>query len=134
MRKISFFFERSEKSCSSRYARTINILIAVAITSLTLTACSKNQIATTTPTPTPSAKDIALKNAINIYARAKEKGLDFSSGPCLGQIAPDWVADIAHNPRIATDNDPKNQCADFIAGRAHHFIELDPSGNLIRII
>ena len=99
----------------------------------TLTACSKNQASTQVPTPSPSIQDTALKNALNLYARAKTKGQDLSTGPCLGAVAPDWVADIAHNPRQKIDDQPENQCADFINGRAHHFIELDPDGKLIRM-
>jgi hypothetical protein len=138
MRKISFFFERSEKSYSSRpersrRTRTIKILIVAVITSLTLTACSKTQTATVTPSPSPSAKDDALKNALNLYAAKKSAGADLSTGPCLGQVAPDWVADIAHNPRQKVDDIAENQCRDFLDGNAHHFVELDPDGKLIRI-
>ncbi|GEM_PF-590072 len=133
MRKISFFFERSKKSCSSRYARTIKILIVAVITSLTLTACSKKQVATTAPTPSLATQDTALKNALNLYAQKKSAGADFSNGPCLGLAAPDWVADIAHNPRQKSDDLPENQCKDFLDGNAHHFVELDPDGKLIRI-
>lgn len=107
--------------------------MALALTVLTLVACSKNQTATVVPTPSPSTQDIALKNALNLFAQKKSAGTDFSAGPCLGLVAPDWVADIVHNPRQKVDDDPKNRCADFITGRAHHFIELDPSGELIRI-
>ena len=78
-------------------------------------------------------KDEALKNALNLYAQKKAEGADFGSGPCLGTIAPDWVLDIAHSPRQPVDNQPENQCEDFRAGRAHHFVELDPEGKLIQI-
>ncbi|OGD85191.1 hypothetical protein A2696_01705 [Candidatus Curtissbacteria bacterium RIFCSPHIGHO2_01_FULL_41_13] len=86
------------------------------------------------PSPTPAdfrGKEEILKNALNLYAQKKQERIDFSNGPCLGEIAPDWVADIAHNPRQAVDDKPENQCADFREGRAHHFVELDPNGNLI---
>lgn len=76
--------------------------------------------------------DLALKNALNLYAQHKQIGTDFSNGPCLGIIAPDWVLDIAHNPRQPIDDKVENQCQDFREGRAHHFIELDPAGNLIK--
>lgn len=107
------------------------LLLALTLTTLMLSACSKNQVATITPTP--STQDTALKNALNLYAQKKSAGADFSNGPCLGLVAPDWVTDIAHNPRRSIDDDPKNQCADFINGQAHHFIELDPDGKLIKI-
>jgi len=76
-------------------------------------------------------KDDVLKGALNLYIAKKQQGVDFSKGPCLGTIASDWVLDIAHNPRQAIDEKSENQCADFKEGRAHHFIELDPQGNLI---
>jgi hypothetical protein len=41
-------------------------------------------------------------------------------------------ADIAHYPRLAIDDDPANQCAAYRDGTTHHFVELDPEGNLIR--
>jgi hypothetical protein len=47
-------------------------------------------------------------------------------------VLPDWVADIAHRPRQAVDEDPANQCEAIRSGDAHHFVELDPDGNLIR--
>lgn len=89
-----------------------------------------------TPTPTIESKpvDEALGNALNLYSQKKSKGEDLSNGPCLGLVAPDWVADIAHNPRQNVDDKPENQCEDFRQGKAHHFIELDPAGNLIRAI
>lgn len=77
-------------------------------------------------------KDQALKNALNLYAKRKQEGMDFSNGPCLGIVAPDWVLDIAHNPRLPVDDEPENQCEDFRTGRVHHFIELDLDGKLIR--
>jgi hypothetical protein len=42
------------------------------------------------------------------------------------------VADIAHEPRQPVDDEPANQCARFRNGEAHHFVELDPDGALIR--
>ena len=53
-------------------------------------------------------------------------------GPCLGVIKPDWVADVAHDPRRPVDDEPQNQCQAYRDGRAHHFVELDPAGHYIR--
>jgi hypothetical protein len=59
--------------------------------------------------------------------------MDFSCGPCLSDaLMPDWVLDVAHNPRQAMDDLPSNQCPSFREGRAKHFVELDLEGNLIR--
>jgi len=74
--------------------------------------------------------DLAKK----LYQEDKAKGLDFSNGPCLtNKLVDDWVVDVAHNPRQPIDNLPENQCADFRQGKAHHFVELDPNGELIRV-
>jgi hypothetical protein len=66
------------------------------------------------------------------FARARARGVDMSRGPCLGVVAPGWVADVAHNPRQPVDDVPRNQCAAFRSGKAKHFVELDLQGNLIR--
>ena len=84
------------------------------------------------PAPEFQASDEILKNALNLYIQKRQENLDFSTGPCLGKIADDWVLDIAHNPRQDIDNKSENQCPDFLAGRAHHFVEFDPQGNLIK--
>jgi hypothetical protein len=75
----------------------------------------------------------AIKRAMELYRQKVAEGVDFSSGPCLAlEIVPDWCVDIAHNPRQENDDLPENQCASFRAGEVHHFVELDPQGNLIR--
>ena len=83
-------------------------------------------------TKAPEIDAEILKNALNLYIDKRAEGVDLSDGPCLGKIAEDWVLDIAHRPRTAVDDLPENQCVDFREGRAHHFIELDPDGQLIR--
>lgn len=87
-----------------------------------------------TVTPNLPGKDDILKNALNLYIQKKAQGVDMENGPCLGTIGPDWVLDIAHKPRLPIDDLPQNQCVDFREGRAHHFIELDPNGKLIRSV
>lgn len=91
----------------------------------------------TESTNSPNSPDFtgnedAFKNALNLYIQKKQEGLDMSNGPCLGKVADDWVLDIAHNPRQPIDDEPQNQCRDFINGNINHFIEMDPDGNLIR--
>ena len=85
-----------------------------------------------TSNPSYQIEDETLKNALNLYATKKQAGIDLTNGPCLGYAADDWVVDIAHNPRQEIDDKPQNQCAEFRKGQAHHFIELDLDGNLIR--
>ncbi len=67
------------------------------------------------------------------YNQAVNSQQDLSAGPCLGQIAPDWVLDIAHLPRQPIDDLPQNQCADYSQGIAHHFAEMSPRGEIIRV-
>jgi hypothetical protein len=84
---------------------------------------------------TKSDKDLAIEKAKIVYEQKKKEGINFDSGPCLSEeIIPDWAADIAHNPREEIDNKPENQCQSFREGKTHHFVELDPLGNLIRAI
>jgi hypothetical protein len=78
--------------------------------------------------------DNAVKKAREIYKNREGIGTDFSSGPCLSNdLLPDWVVDIAHNPRQKLDDLPENQCQAFIEGRAKHFVELDLEGEVIRV-
>ena len=78
-------------------------------------------------------KDQAIAAAKFIYAgKAKE---DLSAGPCLSESLPglsDWAVDVAHDPRQPVDDQPANQCQSFRDGDTHHFVELTPSGQLIR--
>jgi hypothetical protein len=76
---------------------------------------------------------LAEVQAKTLFRNLQIEGVDISNGPCLSNdLMPDWVADIAHNPRQPIDNLPENQCSAFLEGKAHHFIELDLDGNLIR--
>ena len=77
-----------------------------------------------------SDRDRAIRLARELYEAKKREGMDFDSGPCLSEeVMPDWCVDIAHEP---ADNLPQNQCRSYRTGRVHHFVELDPEGNLIR--
>lgn len=78
-------------------------------------------------------KDLAIAQAIELWRIALLSGDDLSSGPCLSnKVIPDWVADVAHNPRQDIDNLPANQCTAYLSGEAKHFVEIDLEGNLIR--
>ena len=79
-----------------------------------------------------AVRDIATSQAQELCRATLAAGDDLSSGPCLGRVAPDWIADVAHNPRQDVDNLPENQCADFGEGKVHHFVEVDENCNLIR--
>ncbi len=115
------------------------LITTLILTVLALTACTPKTAKTAPSSPAPPKIETqipaeVLKNALNLYSQKKSENVDFSNGPCLGKIGNDWVLDIAHNPRQATDDKPQNQCADFKNGTAHHFIELDLDGKMIRAI
>ena len=67
------------------------------------------------------------------------QNLDYKNGPCLSDDNPnwnisDWVCDVAHSPRQTVDDLVENQCLEFREGKAHHFVEVDPRCNLIKVI
>jgi hypothetical protein len=77
-------------------------------------------------------REAAIAAARAAYAKAKAEGEDLSRGPCLGTVLPNWVADVAHDPRLDVDDQPENQCEAYRSGEVEHFVELDPEGNVIR--
>lgn len=78
--------------------------------------------------------DKAVGSAKSLYRRRALEGMDMSSGPCLtNDLMPGWVVDIVHAPRVPSDDWKENQCAAYLEGRASHFVELDTSGNLVRV-
>ena len=81
-------------------------------------------------------EDLAKADCVKVCESEVAVGNDLSSGPCL--VNPfagltDWVCDVAHNPRQAVDNEPKNQCSAYRAGKATHFVEVDESCNIINV-
>ncbi len=82
-----------------------------------------------------SDRDRAIRMAQALFREKRAQGIDMSSGPCLAEeIIPDWAVDVSHSPREEIDNLPQNRCRSFREGRVHHFVELDPDGNLIRAV
>lgn len=83
----------------------------------------------------PSGSQRAVDEAQAAFRQAQASGQDLSSGPCISESLPslpDWVADIAHDPREPVDDVQANQCSRYSSGEAHHFVELAPDGTLIR--
>lgn len=114
----------------------IFVVIYLTLTQKQVLAPTKNTKISKSIIQSPSpisfvGKEEILKNALNLYIKNKEAGLDMSKGPCLGIIAQDWVLDIANNPRQPEDDKIENQCSEFREGKVHYIIELDPQGNLI---
>lgn len=82
-----------------------------------------------------SDRDRAIRMAQVLFREKKAQGIDMTNGPCLAdEIIPDWAVDVAHSPREEIDNLPQNQCQSWRAGRVHHYVELDPEGNVIRAV
>jgi hypothetical protein len=82
-----------------------------------------------------SDRDRAVDKAQAVYRQATATGRALSEGPCIAETIPglrDWVVDIAHDPRQPADDDPANQCERYQSGQAHHFVELDADGTLIK--
>lgn len=83
----------------------------------------------------PSGSQRAVDEAQVAFRQLQASGTDLSAGPCIAESLPglpDWVADIAHDPRQPIDDVPANQCQRYRSGQAHHFVELTPQGELIR--
>ena len=92
-------------------------------------------------TQSTTNKDVKEQAVFSCLKICKDnlQNLDYTNGPCLSDDNPnwnitDWVCDVAHSPRELIDNLPENQCSEFREGKAHHFVEVDPSCNLIRAI
>jgi len=92
----------------------------------------KHGVPSTTPDYVSEQQSMIIQ-AQQMYQKTKAMGEDFYSGPCLGNINSDWVADVAHSPRQAVDDQSQNQCTDYRSGKAHHFIELDLNGEIIKV-
>lgn len=81
-----------------------------------------------------TAEQMAIIQCQELFQLKMAEGVDMSPGPCLSNdLIPDWVCDVAHNPRQEMDNDPDNQCSAFEEKKAHHFVELDQSGQVIQV-
>jgi hypothetical protein len=82
-----------------------------------------------------SDRDRAVDQAQAVYRQSVTSGVALSQGPCIAEQLPglpDWVVDIAHDPRVPADDDPANQCRRYSSGQAHHVVELDADGTLIK--
>jgi hypothetical protein len=118
---------------------TLLVFLVIVVTSLaTVFANSGNPFERKVKNSYKPGVDVEADSAVNqakkVYLQKKDQGIDFTDGPCLtNDLLPDWVVDIVHNPRQNMDNLPENQCAAYIEGRAKHFVEMDPNGEIIRV-
>src|SRR5438270_11294079 len=112
-------------------SRRLSLGLGLGALSLMLVACGGSGGSSSSS----SDRSKAIADAAARFSVAKSSGADLSKGPCLAEKLaglPDWVVDVAHNPRRKVDDNPANQCARYVSGAAHHFVELDPNGKLIR--
>ena len=82
-----------------------------------------------------SDREKAVDEAQAAFSQVQATGRDLSPGPCITESLPglpDWVADVAHDPRQSIDDEPANQCLRYRSGQANHFVELNVDGRLIR--
>ena len=94
-----------------------------------------NKATGVTDTAILKAADIAFATARakEFYNAFKIQGEDLTDGPCLTEnLTTGWVADLVHNPRLAVDDVPANQCQSYLNGTAKHFVEIDLNGNVVR--
>jgi hypothetical protein len=115
-----------------RSAATAGLFIAGVLVAVALVAagCGGSD-----PSGGSSEQAKAIAEAKTAFQKAQSQGQNLSAGPCIAQqlpSLPDWAADIAHNPRQPVDNQPVNQCQSYRDGQTHHFVELTPTGQLIR--
>ena len=111
-------------------------LLILGASMITLSGCVPWAQTVTQPLETTKnlQQEIAISKAKETFQLKKAEGLNMNSGPCLeNELMPDWVLDVVHNPRQAIDDKPENQCAAFRDGKAHHFVELDTTGNIIKM-
>ena len=111
---------------------SILIIFFILITTLSLVGCTNSQstqlIGNVSSTSTPSR--MPPEQLCELRCQTTSQVL--TNGPCLGVVAPDWVCDVVHEPREPIDDLVANQCSDYNAGRAHHFVEVGTNCSLIR--
>ena len=72
----------------------------------------------------------ALNCATDLYNQARNNEMIFDS-QCLGACG-NYSVDIVHSPRNMDDDKTINQCPDY-PKKTRFFIELDSSGNIVRV-
>lgn len=111
------------------------LLLVLSLTVIILTAYLTLLVNSKSPKVLSKSEiDTAINQARYFYLQEKARGKDFASGPCLSNaLMPNWVLDIAHNPRESMDDLEENQCPAYLEGRAEHVVELNVDGNLLRV-
>ncbi|VVB57254.1 Uncharacterised protein [uncultured archaeon] len=89
----------------------------------------------TATSPPPAGETDPVVSCIQACRQARDSGTSLEPGPCLLNpilAAPQWVCDVAHEPRQAVDDLPENQCSAY-RRNSTHFVELRPDCSLIRV-
>jgi hypothetical protein len=110
--------------------RSVASALVLAATALAVGACGGSGSHVS-----QSDREKAVDEAQVSFDQVQATGQDLSAGPCISESLPglpDWVVDIAHDPRQSVDDQPANQCQRYRSGDAHHFVELSLDGQLIR--
>ena len=100
----------------------------VALASVVILGCGGNDVS-------EEERDRAITAAKQAYRGAIARDVNLDVGPCIAENLPrlpEWVADVAHDPREGIDDASENQCRRYRDGEASHFVELTPDGGLIR--
>jgi hypothetical protein len=120
---------RALRSLAKRILRAVvSKLLFVALASVVILGCGGNDVS-------EEERDRAITAAKQAYRGAIARGENLDVGPCIAENLPrlpEWVADVAHDPREGIDDASENQCRRYRAGEASHFVELTPDGELIR--
>ena len=106
-------------------------MITLLAAGLLLAGCGGSSDTDASSSSTSDRKLVRL--AHDAWREAKGRGLKLDDGPCLGIIEDDWVADVAHDPRTPVDDERANQCDEYHSGKAHHFVEVTPTGHVFSI-
>jgi hypothetical protein len=120
---------RAVRGLAKRILRAVvSKLLFVALASVVILGCGGNDVS-------EEERDRAITAAKQAYRGAIARGENLDVGPCIAENLPrlpEWVADVAHDPREGIDDASENQCRRYRAGEASHFVELTPDGELIR--
>jgi len=78
-----------------------------------------------------------IRLTAEIYYANNARKVNFSS-QCLGLVhlknGVDYAVDIVSVPRTANDDLIENQCSENVLNQAEYFIELDKTGEIVRIV
>ncbi len=74
----------------------------------------------------------AINCSLDLYMKAILSSIIQLNSQCLGNCG-NYAVDIVHVPRTAEDNLKENQRTDF-PDKVSHFIELDKTGDIVRIV